>query len=221
MESHGHNCTVEELDDIYTALKAVKYDSSVADFEARIEQQLNKVAYNRNKVRIQELWKNQSGFDSIQQWCGNYAVPIQWVVNDSEQTHIDVLKKIQDGKIADNVALHNATQYFEGHMISALKDKTYIMDCFFAQIGESYRSAFEAAGSILVSRLKTNASLTSDVYTWSNKVGEIRKTLDAFLRDKYCGDAKKKVKSMPEDVLRNKVIQLLDQNPDLYTLFIK
>ena len=106
-------------------------------------------------------------------------------------------------------------------MISALKDKTYIMDCFFAQIGESYRSAFEAAGSILVSRLKTNASLTSDVYTWSNKVGEIRKTLDAFLRDKYCGDAKKKVKSMPEDVLRNKVIQLLDQNPDLYTLFIK
>lgn len=221
MESHGHNCTAEELDDIYTALKVVKYDSSVADFETRIEQQLNKVAYNRNKVRIQELWKAQSGFDSIQQWCGNYAVPIQWVVSDVEQTHIDVLKKIQDGKLADSIALHNATQYLEGHTISVLKDKTDIMNGFFAQIGENYRSAFEASGTILVSRLKTNATLTSDVYNWANKVGEIRKTLDAFLRDKYCEDAKKKVKSMSEDVLRSKVIQLLDQNPDLYIQFIK
>lgn len=221
MEFHGDNCTSQELDDIYTALKAVKYDSSVADFETRMEKQLNKIAYNRNKARIQELWAVQSGFDTIQRWCDNYAVPVQWVVNDVEQIHIGVLKKIQDGKIVDNIALHNATQYFENHIISVLKDKTYIMDCFFAQIGESYRSAFEASSTVLVSRLKTNATLTSDVYIWSNKVGEIRKTLDAFLRDKYCGDAKNKVKSMPENVLRNKVIQLLDQNPDLYTLFIK
>lgn len=221
MESHGHNCTDEELDGIYKSLKTVNYNSPAADFDARIDAQLNKVAYNRNKVRIQELWKEQSGFDSITLWCANYAVPIQWVVSDEVLPHIIVLKTVQDGKIADNTALHNATQFFETHTVSALKDKAFIVSCFISQIGESYRSAFESSGSVLVSRMKTNTKLTADVYSWANKVGEIRKTVDAFLRDKFCGEAKKKVKSMPEAQLRDRIVQLLDENPDLYTLFIK
>lgn len=180
MESHGHNCTDEELDGIYKSLKTVNYNSPAADFDARIDAQLNKVAYNRNKVRIQELWKEQSGFDSITLWCANYAVPIQWVVSDEVLPHIIVLKTVQDEKIADNTALHNATQFFETHTVSALKDKAYIASCFISQIGESYRSAFESSGPVLVSRLKTNTKLTSDVYSWANKVGEIRKTVDAY-----------------------------------------
>ena len=74
---------------------------------------------------------------------------------------------------------------------------------------------------VLVSRLKTNAKLTSDVYSWTNKVGEIRKTIDTFLRDKFCREVKEKVKSMPEAQLRDRVVKLLDENPDLYTQFIK
>lgn len=132
-----------------------------------------------------------------------------------------MLKTVQDEKIADNTALHNATQFFETHTVSALKDKAFIASCFISQIGESYRSAFESSGQVLVSRLKTNTKLTADVYSWTNKVGEIRKIVDAFLRDKFCGEAKRKVKSMPEAQLRDKVVQLLDENPDLYTLFIK
>ena len=177
-------------------------------------------AYNRYKVRIQELWTEQSGFDSVTNWCDGYAVPIQWVVSDEVLTHIAVLKTVQDGKLADNTALYNATQYFENHIVSVLKDKKQISDCFIAQLGESYRAAFEASGSLLVSRLKTNTRLSADVYSWANKVGEIRKTIDAYLRDKYCGDAKNKVKTMPESQLRDRVIKLLDENPDLYTLFI-
>lgn len=100
-----------------------KDNSPAADFDARIDAQLNKVAYNRNKVRIQELWKEQSGYDSITLWCANYAVPIHWVVSDEVLPHIIVLKTVQDGKIADNTALHNATQFFETHTVSALKDK--------------------------------------------------------------------------------------------------
>ena len=220
MEKRGDNCTEEELDDIYAALKAVSYNSPGSDFDTRIETQLNKVNYNRNKVRIQELWKAQSGFDTVAKWCDNYAVPIQWVVTDEALPHISVLKTVQDGKLADNTTLHNATQYFENHTISALKDKTLIRDSFIGQIGESYRAAFEASGAVLISRLKTNAKLTSDVYSWANKVGVIRKTIDTFLRDKYCGEAKEIVRTMSEGKLRDTVVQLLDENPDLYTLFI-
>lgn len=221
MESHKHNCTDDELDGIYKSLKTVSYNSPAVDFDGRIEAQLDKVAYNRNKVRIQELWKEQGCFDSITLWCNNYAVPIQWVVSDEALPHITVLKTVQDGKIADNTALHNATQFFGTHTVSALKDKEFIANCFIFQIGENYRSAFKSSGPILVSRLKTNSKLTGDVYSWANKVGEIRKTVDAFLRDKFCGEAKAKIKSMPEAQLRDKVVQLLNENPDLYTLFIK
>lgn len=207
MESHKHNCTDDELDGIYKSLKTVSYNSPAVDFDGRIEAQLDKVAYNRNKVRIQELWKEQGCFDSITLWCNNYAVPIQWVVSDEALPHITVLKTVQDGKIADNTALHNATQFFGTHTVSALKDKEFIANCFIFQIGENYRSAFKSSGPILVSRLKTNSKLTGDVYSWANKVGEIRKTVDAFLRDKFCGEAKAKIKSMPEAQLRDKVVQ--------------
>ena len=56
-----------------------------------------------------------------------------------------------------------------------IKDKEFIANCFIFQIGENYRSAFKSSGPILVSRLKTNSKLTGDVYSWANKVGEIRK----------------------------------------------
>lgn len=221
MEAHGHSCSTEELDNIYASLRAVRYDSLPGDFDSRIEAQLQNVAYTRNKIRIQELWKAQSGFDSVAEWCANYAVPIQWVIKDEAMAHVAVLKSVQNGKRVDNLSLHNATQYFEGHTISELKDKAHIASCFIAQIGESYKSAFETSANILISRLKTNAKLTSDVYSWANKVGEIRKIIDAFLRDKYCGEAKKKVKTMPEAMLRDKVVKLLDENPDLYAIFMK
>lgn len=98
MESHGHNCTDEELDGIYKSLKTVNYNSPAADFDARIDAQLNKVAITETKCAFRNFGKNQSGFDSITLWCANYAVPIQWVVSDEALPHIIVLKTVQDGK---------------------------------------------------------------------------------------------------------------------------
>lgn len=219
-EERGNDCTDDELDNIFTALVPSKYDSSTTDFDNKITSQLNKIAYNRNKSRINELWLQQSGFATVTEWCNNFAVPVQWVVSDEAQNHITVLYTIQNGNTVNNIALQNAAQYFEGHTLTILKDKQKIRDSFIANIGESYRTAFDASSSVLVSRLKTNKQLTSDVYSWANKVGKIRDVIDEFLRVKYCEDAKKKVRAMKEDVLRDRVIALLEQNPDLYTLFI-
>lgn len=221
MDKHGHNCTEDELSDIFTSLKASKYDASTIDFDNKISAQLNKIAYNRNKVKISELWKQQSGFDTVAAWCNNWAVPVQWVVSDEESDHIAILHSVQSGKTVNDVSLHNATQYFDSHVVSVLKDKKKIMDSFFAQIGETYRTPFESSAAVLVSRMKTNQKLGSDVYSWSNKVGDIRRTIDDFLRTKFCEDAKKEVRKMDADKLRDKVVELLEQNPDLYTMFIK
>lgn len=221
LEDHNHHCSEEELNVIFASLNTVKYDVSIAEFDNSIAAQLNKISYNRNCNRINELWFQQSGFLTVKEWCNNWAVPVQWVVSDEEENYIALLYSIQSGRVVNDVALNNATQYFEHHVIGVLRNRQIIMDCFYAQIGENYREAFDAAAAMLVARLKTNQRLTSDVYTWAHKVGDIRKTIDEYLRNKYCEDAKKKVRSMPEGVLRDKVVELLERNPDLYALFIK
>ena len=221
MDAHGQSCTDKELSDVFSALKASRYDTSTTDFDNRIAEQLNKIAYNRNRIRINELWLTQSGFSTVTEWCNNWAVPIQWVVSDVECDHIAILHTVQSGRIVNDISLHNATQYFENHSINALKNKEKIMNCFFAQIGENYRTPFESSAYILISRMKTNQKLTSDVYTWAHKTGEIRRTIDEFLRSKYCEDAKNEVRKMDAEELRSKVVKLLENNPDLYTMFIR
>ena len=220
MRVNGHNCTDDELENIYASLKAVGYESPAADFEARINAQLNNMAYTRNKIRLQELWEQQSRCKSVSEWCTHFAVPIQWAVSDEALRHIQTLKAIQDGRTADNTALSSAVQYFESHVVSELTDEEKIRESFFEQIGDTYRDIFREHRDVLISRLKTNPRLTADVYTWANKIGEIRTTLDVFLREKYRAEAKMNVQKMSESELRNRVIQLLDENPDLYTLFI-
>lgn len=221
MDSQGKICTEEELNDIYNNLRSVDYNFPAADFDERLNKLLNNVEYERNKARIQKLWKEQSGFDSVSDWCAEYAVPIQWVV-DSEGiiNYISILKQIQDGKKTNATDLHNATQYFETNTISVLKNKEVISNCFIAQIGENYREPLKKYKDVLIARLKTNSKLTADVYAWAYRQEEVRKTIDSFLQNKVLEDAKKNVKSMPENQLREKVIKLLDENPSLYTLFV-
>ena len=134
----------------------------------------------------------QDGFRMVY----TFSVPIQWVLKDEALLHIQTLKTIQDGRTADNTALHNAVQYFESHALASLKDEQHIRYSFIEQIGENYRTAFEDYGDVLISRLKTNPKLTADVYTWANKTGDIRATLKEFFREKECARAKKE---RPED----------------------
>lgn len=220
MEKNGHHCTEEELNTIYNSLQPAPYDSSPSDFDFRIETQLNNATYNRNKKRLLELWKNRSGFESVELWCANFSVPIQWVVGDEVLPHVIVLKNLEDNKITDNTALQNAVKFFESHTISALKDRKFIKDCFIAQLGESYRIPFDMFGDLLIDCLKADANLTANVYLWANKVGEIRKIVDAVLRDKCCAEAMKNINKMTKAKLYDKVVKLLEENPDLYTLFI-
>ena len=221
MDNHNNVCSDKELDAIYEALKTSQYSTPPAEFDYQIARQLDKIAYSRNKDRLQTLWKNQSGFETVDEWCNSKSVPVQWVVTDEEQRHIGILQSVQAGTKVDDTALSNAAQYFEHHTVASLKDDAAIKNAFFASVGESYRTAFSKYATILVGRLKTKDSLSSNVYSWSNKIGEIRKTLDDFIRDKECEAVKNNVRTMAESELREKVIELLDKNPDLYGVFMK
>lgn len=221
LDAHNNVCTDKELDTVYDELKTSQYSTPPAQFDYQINGLLNKIAYSRNKDLLQTLWKDQSGFETVDDWCNKWAVPVQWVVTDEEQRHIAVLQSVQSGTKVDDTALCNATQYFKSHTLTALKDDNAIMNAFFASVGENYRTAFAKYATTLVGRLKTKASLSSNVYSWCSKIGEIRETLDDFIREKECEAAKNNVRTMAESELREKVIELLDKNPGLYGVFVK
>jgi hypothetical protein len=54
-----------------------------------------------------------------------------------------------------------------------------------------------------------------------NKIPEIRAVLDSYLQKKYLNEAKKRIGSeMSEKELKDIVLQLLDENPELYSYFL-
>jgi hypothetical protein len=130
------------------------------------------------------------------------------------------VKALQDNMQVDKAALQSTLTFLQNSDLALLSDVQKIADRFFAHIGEGYRAAFSADRKILIDRLKTNAKLTSDVYSWENKIPEIRAVLDTYLQKTYQEQAKKRVKSMADEELRNTVLRLLDKNPELYSDFL-
>ena len=147
--------------------------------------------------------------------------PITWLFDDFGTADIGTITDIQDGKSVEKESLVLALSFLKSNALAVLCNEKTISDKFFANIGESYRAAFETDRTVLLARLKTNSKLTSDVYSWAGKISEIRKVLDEFLQDKYQEEAKKHVKSMSVDELRGDVLELLEKNPQLYNYFLK
>ena len=127
---------------------------------------------------------------------------------------------LEDGKAANGTALFNAVKFLERCPIKNLRDAAYIQDRFIAQVGENYRAIFLENKALLIDCLKKNPKLTANVYTWANKIGDIRETIAAVLRDTFCAAAKDNVKQMTKLQLQRQVLRLLNENPDLYTWFI-
>ena len=85
--------------------------SPLVELDFQIEERMGKIAYNRKKDRIQELWLKQSGYKSVAQWCNNFD--IQWVVTEEEYSHIIVIKMIEEGKRPNLTALQKALSFLE------------------------------------------------------------------------------------------------------------
>ncbi len=211
----------DEVSGIYTALKPTVYETAEQAFYTALDKLLDHISHNRNVKEAKRLWKDKSGFDTVREWCNNNNVPITWLFDDFGTADIETVTDIQDGKTVDKVSLELALSFLKSNTLAVLCDAKTISDKFFANIGESYRAAFDTDRLVLLARLKTTSKLTSDVYSWEGKISEIRKVLDEFLQGKYQEEAKKCVKSMSVDELRGDALELLERNPQLYNYFLK
>ncbi|MFZ5645982.1 MAG: hypothetical protein ACOY46_20705 [Bacillota bacterium] len=213
--------TEDEFEEVYTALKQQTYETPITAFDTKLSGLLDNVQYTRDSEKAKKLWQDTTGTATIREWCNNTNTPIAWLFEGANIAAIRTIKALQDGRTVEKDALSKALTFLNGSGLAVLKDSTHITDRFFAHIGENYRPAFNKDRKILIDRLKTNSKLTSDVYSWESKIPEIRAILDSYLQKTYQEEAKKRVKSMSDEELRDAVLQLLDKNPELYSNFLK
>ena len=214
-------CSENELNDIYTDLKTSAYETGEQTFYTTLHKLLDKVSYRRNIVEVNRLWIKKSKVKTVRDWCNNNNCPITWLFEDSDAMDIDNIATIQSGGSIDSKALQNALSFLQCSDLAVLIDAEVIRDRFFANIGEPYRSAFETDGQTLYNRLKTNAKVSADVYLWATRVPAIKAVLNEFLKGKHKEEAKSRVSKMSETELRSNVLKLLEDNPELYSYFLK
>lgn len=210
-----------ELSEIYMSLKPSVYETPSIVFNTTLNGLLENVSYNRNAVLLQKLWADKSGVELVSEWCNKENVPIAWVLDGHILSAIETIKAIQDKRKVNSDVLQNAVHVLDNDDLAVLKDSIHLSDCFIAYIGESYRDAFLANKSVLLDRMKTDAKISLDVYSWANKVPEIRILLDSYLQSMYQVQAKKRVSSMSDTELREVVKRILDNNPELYSYFLQ
>lgn len=214
--------TENEFDEIYNALRPQTYETPVSAFDTKLNTLLESVQYTRDSETAKSLWVKSTGTETIREWCNNASVPIAWLFDGSSIAAIRTIKALQDGGTVDRDALEKALTFLNSNGLAILKDTVFITDRFFAHVGDNYSPAFNTDRTVLIERLKTNAKLSADVYTWESKIPEMRAVLDAYLQKTYQEEAKKRVGSkMTEKELRDAVLQLLDKNPELYSYFLK
>ena len=217
------NITVSqmELDEIFRSLPPLEYETTATVFYTKFEALLECISYNRNVKRINQLWIQKTGTMTVVEWCNDANVPIAWVIDGPFLRAVQTLKAVQDSTKVDRQHLEDAIDVLEAEDYSLLKDSKHLMNCFFGYIGDSYREFFIENRDALVARLKTSASVSSDVYSWTTKIPEIKRVLNEFLEQVYRETAKGRVRAMPEPELREMVLGLLEKSPELYSYFLR
>jgi len=219
---NARNVTFEsaELEAIDLQLRQQVYETSASVFNTNLDKLLENIDYNCKVDELKEQWEALSGTKTIRDWCNNVCVPIAWLYSGTELNAIRTSKAVQDGTKVDKSALQAALAFLSAQNLAVLKDATVLTDRFFAHIGDGYRAAFVTDRQTLIIKLKTNGKITSDVYSWENKLPEIRKVLDEHLKGAYLSKAKSRAQSMPDSELRTAALRLLEEHPELYDYFL-
>lgn len=218
----GSECSGDDLTNIFNQISEWEYNTNIPVYKEHISRPLETIRNEKAKVTLVRTWKDVSGFPTVEEWCKNYKVPIQWVAGLESVVHIDCVYKINNQKPVVPQDTYNAIRYFETADLSYLHDDVYIKQHFFDEIGKKYEEYFIECGDAIYTKIRVNCG--SVVYEWANRSGRLISTVEAYVK-KICeqrlkGKAVEQVKTAKEDDLRNKVIELLDEHPELSKYFI-
>jgi hypothetical protein len=216
-------CAENEINTIYEQLEPVSYNSSFMLFEKNVKELFNKLSYERNKAALFSLWKKKTGQNTVSEWCKHYVIPIQWALIDDDYKYVLLVKRLEDNDASVNPSeLQKAIDFFEGEStLSILSDKDILLQKFYSQIGSNNTKGFEEYRTEILSALRIQ--LGSDIYAWGTKAGEVRNTIEQYLRNaakkKFAEKAGQQVSKMSEAGLKALVLSFLEEHPEFNELF--
>jgi hypothetical protein len=222
-KSRGIACAESEINMIYEQLEPVQYNSSFMLFEKNVKDLFNKLSYERNRATIFSLWKEKTGQNTVSEWCKHYIIPVQWALIDDDYKYALLVKRLEENDVTVNPGeLQKAIEYFEDEStLSILKDKNALLQKFYSQIGSNNAKGFEEYRTEILSSLRIQ--LGSDIYSWGTKAGEVRNTIEQYLRNaakkKFAEKAKQQVSKMSESDLKALVLSFLEEHPEFNELF--
>lgn len=222
IKSLGTECTGDDLTNVYGQISEWAYETSVPVFKEHIRRPLESIKNEKTKANLLKTWYDKSGFQTVEEWCKNYNVPIQWVARTESLAHIECVYKINNHKQVVPQDAYNALRYFETEDLAYLHDTKTIKQKFFDEIGEKYEEYFVEYGDALYTKIRVDCGPV--VYEWANRSGRLIAVVEAYVK-KMCeqrlkGKAVEQIKTVNEGTLRNKVIELLDVHPELSEYFI-
>jgi hypothetical protein len=222
-KSRGISCAESEINTIYEQLESVQYNSPSVLFEKTVKELVNGLSYEHNKAVLFSLWNKKTGQNTVFTWCKHYVIPVQWALNDEDYKYVLLVKRLEDNDVTVNPSdLQKAIDFFEDEStLSILKDKNALLQKFYAQIGTDNAKGFEEYRDDILAALRI--TFGSDIYSWGTRAGEIRNSIEHYLRDvaekKFAEKAKQRVTKMSEADLKALVLLFLEEHPEFNEFF--
>lgn len=222
IKSLGTECTENDLAEVFSKVYECEYEISLPVYKEQIKNPLESIRNEQSKQELKFLWEKKTGFPTVEQWCKQYNVPVQWVISPEGATYVECIHKINNNKAVMPQDVYNALRYFESTDVSYLNDKHYISKMFFTEIGKKYKEYFEEFGDALYTKIRVECGPI--VYEWANRSGKLIATIETYVR-KLCeqrvkGKAIENITNAKGDELKSKALKLIDDHPELSEYFI-
>lgn len=211
------DCTHEELESIYNGLKDINCQISLTQFNKELNLQIGKISAARNKLLIQELWKTMTGLDSIKDWCNSYNVPLLWILpknlHKAFLTLLDVQRKNHTLDTNVVAAINNMRAMDQ----SLLTNQNKIEELFITVIGKEYIDIWSTNRDEIIT--KTKIKIGNDMSTWTaGDLTVLQRELklaqqEKAKKEKLAG-TKNKVRTMNEQLLRERIAEFLEAHPE-------
>lgn len=224
LESENHECTQEELNSIFSGLRDMTCDTSLSQFEKELKAQIGRISQARNRILLQERWVSLTGKDSVKAWCSDHGAPLLWIVaKEYKKAFATVIDVQKNNRVLDQ-EVQKAISVLETMDTSILTNDQKIADAFMGIVGVEYAQLFQENGPAILAQAKMR--IGNDMSSWDTSdlptlQGLLKDAQKAKAKKEKLEGAKKKVAIMPENDLRNRIKQFMDEHPEFCDFFTK
>lgn len=213
--------SAEEYEGLLKKLQKESYDQTESNFKANLKKEIAELAYSTKVKKLQQIWKDASGFDTIKVWSQEHLMPVVWAIPGLSE-HFATLLSIERKERVDFSRLDNSITALSGADLSILKDEKHLNECFVKNVSsEQNRDLILPHMDELKKYICQRHPYPSG---WQSSIIDIRNLAERFIKENLrteVGDkAKAKAAEYNEQELRAMLGKILDNCIDACSIIL-